>query len=58
MNAGTPRQAFLLLLGLAYIILGVYIFLKEIVPSPWYEILAILFIGYGSWRSYRAIMKK
>ena len=58
MDAGTIRQVFLLLLGLAYIILGVYIFLKKIIGSPWSEILALLFVIYGSWRAYRAIMKK
>lgn len=58
MNAGTLRQVFLLLLGLAYIVLGVFIFLKKIVGSPWSEILALLFIVYGAWRSYRALMIK
>jgi hypothetical protein len=57
MNAFTFRQGFLLLLGLAYIVLGIYIFLKKIVASPWSEILALLFVIYGTWRSYRALMK-
>jgi hypothetical protein len=57
MNAFTLRQGFLLLLGLAYIVLGIYIFLKKIVASPWSEILALLFVIYGTWRSYRALMK-
>jgi len=58
MNGSTIRQVFLLLLGLTYIVLGVYIFLKKIIDSPWSEILALLFVIYGSWRSYRALMKK
>ena len=58
MNGNTIRQVFLLLLGLVYIGLGGYIFLKKVIDSPWSEILGILFIAYGSWRSYRAVMKK
>lgn len=58
MNAGTIRQAIQLLLGLAYIVFGVYIFLKKIIGSPWSEILALLFVIYGAWRSYRGLMNK
>ncbi len=58
MDGGTLRQVFLLLLGLTYIGLGVFIFLKKVIASPWSEILAFLFVAYGSWRSYRALMKK
>lgn len=58
MDGSTIRQVFLLALGVTYIGLGVFIFFKKIVASPWSEILALLFIAYGSWRSYRALMKK
>ena len=58
MEVSAIRQGFLLILGLTYIGLGVFIFFKKIVVSPWSEILALLFIAYGSWRSYRALMKK
>lgn len=58
MNGGTIRQVFLLLLGLTYIGLGVFIFLKKVILSPWGEILGIMFIAYGLWRSSRAFKKK
>jgi len=58
MEVNPIRQGFLLILGLTYIGLGIFIYLKKIVASPWSEILALLFIAYGSWRSYRALMKK
>ena len=58
MNGGTIRQFFLLLLGLTYIGIGVYIFWKKVIDTPWSEIMAVVFIAYGSWRSYRAIMKE
>ena len=58
MDAEKIRQAFLLLLGLTYIGVGVFIFLKKAIPySPWGEILSVLFVLYGSWRSYRALKK-
>jgi hypothetical protein len=59
MDADKIRQAFLLVLGLTYIGVGVFIFIKKAIPySPWGEILALLFVLYGSWRSYRALKKK
>jgi len=58
MDAEKIRQAFLLLLGLTYIGVGVFIFLKKAIPySPWGEILSVMFVLYGSWRSYRALKK-
>ena len=57
MDGGTLKQVFLLLLGLTYIALGVFIFLKKIIESPWGEILGILFAGYGLWRVYRSLKK-
>ncbi|MFZ1678289.1 MAG: hypothetical protein WAT91_13505 [Saprospiraceae bacterium] len=51
-------RVFLFLLGLTYIGIGVYIFSKRILDSPWSEILSILFVVYGTWRVYRSFMKK
>ena len=56
--AGIFRQGFLLLLGLTYIGVGIFMWIKKVLPSPWGEILSLLFILYGSWRAYRALMKK
>lgn len=58
MDGSTIRQMFLLLLGLTYIGLGIFIYVKKIIASPWGEVLAIMFIAYGSWRSYRSFVKK
>ncbi len=51
-------KIFLFLLGLTYIGIGVYIFSKRILDSPWSEILSTLFVVYGLWRVYRSFMKK
>ncbi len=50
------KSYFLILLGLLYIILGLYIFTtrKNLTESPWGELLSLLFILYGAWRIYRA----
>jgi len=48
MEVNPIRQGFLLILGLTYIGVGIFIYLKKIVASPWSEILALLFIAYGS----------
>jgi hypothetical protein len=59
MDAETIRRFFLLLLGLTYIGLGIFMFIKKVIPlSPWGEILSLAFILYGSWRAYRALMKQ
>jgi hypothetical protein len=59
MNAGNIRQVLFLLLGLTYIGVGIFIFIKKAIPySPWGEILSIMFILYGSWRAYRALKRK
>jgi hypothetical protein len=58
MDGGIIRQIFLLVLGLTYIGLGIFIFFKKILASPWSEIAAILFIAYGAWRVSRSLMKK
>lgn len=55
---GRIKYVFLILLGLLYIVLGIYIYWSRnrITVSPWGEITAALFILYGSWRTYRAIL--
>jgi hypothetical protein len=59
MDADTIRRFFLLLLGLTYIGLGVFMFFKKVIPiSPWGEILSVAFILYGAFRVYRAMTKK
>jgi len=58
MNDSIVRRLFLLLLGLTYIGLGVFIYLKKVIVSPWGEILAIMFFAYGSWRAYRSVIRK
>ncbi|HZV68866.1 MAG TPA: hypothetical protein VFG10_04950 [Saprospiraceae bacterium] len=50
-------RAFLFLLGLTYIGIGVYIFIRQVLDSPWSEILSIMFVVYGLWRIYRSFMK-
>jgi hypothetical protein len=56
MDAGKIRRVFLFLLGLTYIGLGIFMFVKKVIPiSPWGEILCLMFVLYGSWRTYRAI---
>lgn len=58
MNGDAIRQSFLFLLGLIYIGVGFFIFWRKIIDAPWNEILAILFIAYGSWRFYRGLTNK
>jgi len=59
MDGDKIRQVFLLVLGLTYIGLGIFIFVKKVFPvSPWGEAISLIFVVYGSWRTYRAIMKK
>jgi hypothetical protein len=59
MDAEKIRQIFLLLLGATYIGLGIFMYVKKVIPiSPWGEILCLMFVIYGSWRAYRAVMKK
>jgi hypothetical protein len=55
MNDNIVRRLFLLLLGLTYIGLGIFIYFKKVIVSPWGEILAIMFFAYGSWRVYRSV---
>jgi hypothetical protein len=59
MDADKIRKIFLLVLGLTYIGLGIFMYIKQVVPiSPWGEILSIAFVLYGSWRVFRALAKK
>jgi hypothetical protein len=56
MDADKIRRLFLLLLGVTYIGLGIFIFIKKVIPvSPWGEILSLVFVLYGSYRVYRAL---
>lgn len=55
MDAGSIKRLFMILLGLTYIGLGVFMFVKQVIPySPWGNILCAMFVLYGSWRAYRA----
>ncbi len=59
MDAEAIRRLFLLILGLTYIGLGIFMFIKKVIPlSPWGEILSAAFVLYGAFRVYRALMKK
>jgi hypothetical protein len=59
MDADTIRRLFLLLLGLTYIGLGIFMLIKNIIPSsPWDEVLSVAFVLYGAFRTYRAWTKK
>jgi hypothetical protein len=50
------RKGFLLLLGVCYVALGIFLFFRKVIGLfPWDQILAGLFVIYGSWRMYRAI---
>jgi len=55
MDAVAIKRIFLLLLGLTYIGMGIFMFVKHLIPfSPWGEILCLMFVLYGSFRAYRA----
>jgi len=59
MEGSRIRQIFILLLGLTYMAMGVFIFIRKVVPySPWGELLSLLFVVYGAWRCYRAVTMK
>ncbi len=59
MDGTRIRQVFLVALGLTYIGMGVFIYLSEVIPTPpWGTVLAVLFIGYGVWRTYRGVTLK
>jgi hypothetical protein len=54
MDALAIRRVFYLVLGLAYIVAGIFIFIRKILPAPWGLVLLIIFTVYGGWRMYRA----
>jgi hypothetical protein len=54
MNANPVNRVFRLVLGLTYVLLGVFIYIKKVIPEPWDLLLSLAFILYGSWRIYRA----
>lgn len=58
MDGSIIRKVFLVLLGLTYIGLGVFIAISKVIESPWGEVLGIIFGAYGSWRVFRALTKK
>jgi hypothetical protein len=47
-----------LILGLTYLIAGVFIYIRKILPAPWGMVLLIVFTVYGTWRMYRAFKLK
>ncbi len=50
------RKGFLLLLGISYVGLGIFLFYRKVLDLfPWDQLLAGLFVLYGCWRVYRAI---
>ena len=58
MDAIVIRRLFFLILGLAYMVAGVFIYIKNILPAPWGLILLMIFTIYGSWRIYRGFNLK
>lgn len=58
MDAIAIRRIFLLVLGLTYLIAGVYIYIRKMLPAPWGMVLLIVFTVYGCWRMYRAFKLK
>ncbi len=58
MNPDKIRMLFLVALGVTYMGLGIFMFVKNVIPySPWGEILYAAFVIYGAWRIYRALKK-
>jgi len=58
MEAIAIRRFFFLFLGLTYLVAGVFIYARKMLPDPWGIILLIVFTAYGSWRIYRAFKLK
>jgi len=58
MDALAIRRIFYLVLGLAYVAAGIFIYIRKLLPSPWGIVLLIAFTAYGSWRMYRAFKLK
>jgi hypothetical protein len=53
MTDNPVNRVFRLILGLTYIVMGVFLYIKQVVPAPWGLVLGIAFAVYGSWRIYR-----
>lgn len=52
----TIRKIFYVLLGLSYIVLGLFVWIKQLVGRyPFDHIFSIACIAYGIWRIYRGI---
>jgi hypothetical protein len=49
------RKVFGAALGIVYIGMGIFGYLRLIQESPWKEFFLILFVVYGAWRLYRAL---
>jgi len=58
MEAIAIRRFFFLFLGLTYLVAGVFIYIRKMLPDPWGIILLIVFTAYGSWRIYRVFKLK
>ncbi|MFZ1379853.1 MAG: hypothetical protein WAS56_09320 [Saprospiraceae bacterium] len=48
-------RPFFILLSLVYIGIGIFIFVKKMIPGMWNEVLAVVFVAYGVFRFYRAM---
>jgi hypothetical protein len=58
MNDNPVNRVFRLVLGLTYILMGVMIYIKDVLPAPWGLILALAFSVYGCWRIIRTFQVK
>jgi hypothetical protein len=47
------RKIFFYLLGISYVILGIFVYLKKVLPAPWDLVFGIACVVYGIWRIYR-----
>jgi hypothetical protein len=58
MIKGKAVLIFRIVLGLAYIAMGVYVYSKrEMLNSPWLIVLSCLFVIYGIWRIARSVLQ-
>jgi hypothetical protein len=48
MDAIVVRRIFFLFLGLTYLMAGVFIYIRKMLPDPWGIVLLIVFTVYGS----------
>ncbi len=56
MNTQVFWRIFHILLGLTYIGLGIFMYLRRMIPisTGWQIVLSMAFIAYGIWRIYRS----